>query len=53
MAARGALEGALAGEGFAQHEGVDFVGAFVGEDTFEVEHVADDGVLEQDAVGAE
>src|SRR5690348_10371990 len=46
-------EGAEAGDGLAEDEGVDVVGALVGEDGLKVVHVAADGVFEGDAVGAE
>src|SRR5690349_1990777 len=46
-------EGGDARDGLAEHEGVDLVGPLVGEHGLEVVHVADDGVLEGDPVGAE
>src|SRR5712671_6148116 len=46
-------EGGDAGDAFAYYELVDVVGAFVGGDAFEIVHVAHDGVIVDDAVGAE
>ena len=46
-------EGVLAGQRLADHESVHLVRALVGQDGLEVVHVADDGVLERDAVRAE
>src|ERR1700730_14611884 len=46
-------KGGDAGYAFADYEFVDVVGAFVGGDTFEVVHVAHDGVIIDDAVGAQ
>src|SRR5215831_6498882 len=40
-------------ERLANDERVDLVGAFVGVHALEVEHVPDDGILEQDAVAPE
>src|SRR5258707_7003236 len=45
--------GGYAGDFFADDELVDVVGAFVGEDGFEIVHVAHDAVIVDDAVGAE
>jgi hypothetical protein len=45
--------GGDAGYALADDEGVDVVGAFVGLYRFEVHHVAHDGVVVGDAVGAE
>src|SRR5882757_7038884 len=46
-------EGGDAGYALADDEFVDVVGAFVGGDAFEIVHVAHDGVIVDDAVGAE
>src|ERR1700736_878001 len=45
-------EGGDAGDALADYELVDVVGAFIGEDAFEVVHVAHDRVIVDDAVGA-
>src|SRR5687767_11349906 len=50
---RPASKRALARQRFAEYERVDLVGTFIGEDALEIEHVADDRVLEQNAVGAQ
>src|SRR5712671_6171824 len=42
-----------AGYALADYELMDVVGAFVGGDAFEIVHVAHDGVIVDDAVGAE
>src|SRR5712675_1996489 len=46
-------EGGDAGYALAYYEFVDVVRAFVGGDAFEIVHVAHDGVIVDDAVGAE
>src|SRR5258706_2826622 len=46
-------EGGDAGDALADYELVDVVGPFVGGDAFEIVHVAHDGVVVDDAVGAE
>src|SRR6266436_1686547 len=46
-------KGGDAGDALADYELVDVVGAFVGGDAFEIVHVAHDGVVVDDAVGAE
>src|SRR5712671_30414 len=46
-------EGGDAGYALADYELVDVVGAFVGGDAFEIVHVAHDGIIVDDAVGAE
>src|SRR6266403_812953 len=46
-------EGGDAGYALADYELVDVVGAFVSGDAFEIVHVAHDGVIVDDAVGAE
>src|SRR5690349_10030857 len=46
-------EGGDVGDGLTQHQRVDLVGPHVGEDRLQVVHVADDGVLEGDPVGAQ
>src|SRR6187397_3085469 len=51
--AEGSGEGAEAGEQASDHQGVDLLGAFVGDDRFEVGHVAHDRILQRDAVRAE
>src|SRR5580704_6102714 len=45
--------GGDAGDALADHQLVNVVGAFVGEDAFEVVHVAHDAVIVDDAIGAE
>src|SRR5260370_2106223 len=45
--------GGDAGDFFADHQFVNVVGAFVGENAFEIVHVAHDAVVVHDAVGAE
>ena len=42
-----------AGDSFTDDQLVYVVGAFVGEDGFEIVHVAHDGIVVHDAVGAE
>src|SRR5690606_12587981 len=46
-------EGADPGDGLAEDQRVDLVGALVGVDGLQVVHVADHGVLEGDPVGAQ
>src|SRR5882762_1525295 len=46
-------EGGDAGYALADYELVDVVCAFIGGDAFEIVHVAHDGVIVDDAVGAE
>ena len=46
-------EGRDSGDAFTDDEFVDVVRAFVGDYGFEVVHVAHDGVVVDDAVGAE
>src|SRR5438874_353776 len=43
----------VAGHILADDQRMDFVGALVGVDALEIDHVAEDRVLEADAVGAE
>src|SRR5215210_2541294 len=51
--ARASGERGDAGQVLAKHQRVDLVGTLVGDDRFQVDHVADDGMLQADAVAAE